>query len=120
MVCLLVLTLALSAPATATQNGALANDPVAAQWSPSVQVQQDSPLIVLEEPAQSFDPTILQPDSGICYKIRAYIFSKGSNPKLLRETTCGPTRPTTRQLEGIQPKFVPLDVKDKSAESPHK
>ena len=120
MVSLLVLSLALSAPAAVTQNGALANDPGAEQSSPSVQVHQDSPPIVLEEPAQSFDPTTIQPDSGICYKIRAYIFSKGSNPKLLRETTCGPTRPTARQLEGIQPKFVPLDVKDKSTGLPQK
>ena len=120
MVSLLVLWLALSAPAAATQNGTLVGDPVAAQSSPSVQVNQDLPQIVLEEPAQSFDPTILQPDSGVCYKIRAYIFSKGSNPKLLRETTCGPTRPTARQSQGIQPKFVPLDVKDKSAELPQK
>ena len=120
MVSLLVLSLVLSAPVAATENGALANDPVATQSSPSVQVQQDLPLNVLEEPTQSFGPTIIQPDSGICYKIRAYIFSKGSNPKLVRETTCGPTRPTTRQLEGIQPKFVPLDVRDKSAELPQK
>ena len=118
MVSLLVLSLALSAPVAATQNPALANDPVAAQSPPSVQAHQDLPLG--EEPAKSFNPTIIQPDADICYKIRAYIFSKGSNPKLLRETTCGPTRPTARQLEGIQPKFVPLDVRTKSAELPQK
>ena len=119
MVSLLVLSLALSAPAAATQSATLANDPVLAPSPPSVHVQQELPRLVLEEPAEPFDPIVIQPDSDICYKIRAYIFSKGSNPRLLRETTCGPIRPTARQLEGAEPKLVPLGVKDKSAELPH-
>jgi hypothetical protein len=120
MVSLLVLSLVLSAPAAATQTAAVANDAVVTQSSPTVQVQPDLPLIELEEPAEPFDPIVIRPDSDICYKIRAYIFSKGSNPRLLRETTCGPSRPTARQLEGAQPKLVPLDVKDKSPESPQR
>jgi hypothetical protein len=120
MVSYLVLSLALSVPAAATQAATVANEPAVTQSSPSVQLQQDSPPIVPEEPKQSFDPIVIQPDSDICYKIRAYIFSKGSNPKLLRETTCGPSRATARQLDGAQPRFVPLDVKDKAAELPRK
>src|SRR6516162_4610591 len=120
MVSYLVLSLALSVPAAATQAATVANEPAVTPSSPSVQLQQDSPPIVPEEPKQSFDPIVIQPDSDICYKIRAYIFSKGSNPKLLRETTCGPSRATARQLDGAQPRFVPLDVKDKAAELPRK
>jgi len=120
MVSLLVLSLALSPPAAATQNATVANDPILAQSPPSLHVQQELPRLVLEEPAEPFDPIVIQPDSDICYKIRAYIFSKGSNPKLLRETTCGPSRATARQLDGAQPRFVPLDVKDKAAELPRK
>jgi hypothetical protein len=62
--------------------------------------------------AESFDPIFIQPDSEICYKIRAYIFSTGSNPKLLRETTCGPKRPSSKKIDG-KPEFVPLDMKAK-------
>ena len=120
MVSYLVLSLALSVPAAATQAATVANEPAVTQSSPSVQLQQDSPPIVPEEPKQSFDPIVIQPDSDICYKIRAYIFSKGSNPRLLRETTCGPIRPTAQQLEGAEPKLVPLGVKHKSAELPQK
>jgi len=120
MVSLLALSLVLSAPVAVTQTAAVANDAVAGQTSPSAQVQPDSPLIVLEEPAQSFDPIVIQPGSDICYKIRAYIFSKGRNPRLLRETTCGPSRATARELDSAQPKLVPLDVKDRSPESPQK
>ena len=120
MVSLLVLSLALSAPAAATENGVVAVNPRVTQSSPSAQVQQESPLIEVEEPTQSFDTIVIQPDSDICYKIRAYVFSKGSNPRLLRETTCGPNRPTTRRLEGTRPKLVPLDVKDNAADLPQK
>lgn len=120
MVSLLVLSLALLVPVAAPQNDVVASHPAGTQSSPSAQVQQESPLIEVEEPTQSFDPIVNQRDSDICYKIRAYVFSKGSNPRLLRETTCGPNRPTARQLEGSQPKLVPLDVKDTSAESPQK
>ena len=119
MVSLLVLSLALSAPVAATQDGVVASNP-AVTPSPSAQVEQQSPLIKVEEPAQAFDPIVIQRDSDICYKIRAYTFSRGSNPRLLRETTCGPTRPTARQLEGVQPKFVPLEVKDKPTGLPQK
>ena len=120
MVSLLVLSLALSESAAATQHATVANDPVLAQSPPSVHGQQGLPRLVLEEPAEPFDPIVIQPDSDICYKIRAYIFSRGSNPRLLRETTCGPIRPTARQLEGAEPKLVPLGVKHKFAELPQK
>lgn len=120
MVSLLILSLALSAPVAATQTGVVASNPAVTQSSPSAEGQQESPLIEVEKPTQSLDPIVIQPDSDICYKIRAYVFSKGSNPRLLRETTCGPNRPAARQLEGTQPKLVPLEVKDKSAERPQK
>jgi hypothetical protein len=120
MVSLLVVSLALSASAAATQTVAAPNDSVVAQSSQSVELQQGSRRIALEEPTGSFDPIAIQPDSDICYKIRAYIFSKGSNPKLIRETTCGPKRPSARQVDGAQPKLMPLDAKDKSADLPQK
>ena len=118
MVSLLALSLALSTPPAAVQNAAVANDRVVTQSSTSVQLQQGSPRIVLEEPTQSFDPIVIEPDSDICYKIRAYIFSKGSNPKLLRETTCGPMAPSTKKID--KPGFMPLDIKVKPNAAPGK
>jgi hypothetical protein len=115
MVGLLMLSLALSAPASASQAVAVANG---RDLSQPVSIGQDSPMTV--QSAESFDPIAIQPDSEICYKIRSYIFSTGSNPKLLRETTCGPKRPITKKKDGGQPKLVPLLGGDKSAEPAQK
>ena len=117
MVGLLMLSLALSAPVHATQVAAVANG---RDLSQSTNIGQDSPMIVQDEATGSLDPLAIQPDSDVCYKIRAYIFSKGSNPRLLRETTCGPRRPATKKIDGVQPRLVPLEVRDKSADLPQK
>lgn len=116
MVGLLMLSLALSAPAAASQGAAVAND---RDRSQSISIQQDSSPVALEEPTESFDSIVIQPDSEVCYKIRAYIFSKGSNPKLLRETTCGPKRPSTKKIGG-KPEFMPLDMKARPDGAPQK
>jgi hypothetical protein len=118
MISLLVLSLALSAPATATQNVAVANDSVVTQSSSSVQLLQGSPRTALGETTQSFDPLAIQPDSDVCYKIRAYIFSTGSHPRQIRETTCGPRRPSAKKID--KPEFLPLGVKTKPGEAPEK
>jgi hypothetical protein len=118
MVSLLALALALSAPVAATQTAAVASNSVAAQSS-SVPVEQDLSSVAVDEPEQPFDPIDIQPDSDICYKIRAYIFSKGSNPRLIRETTCGPTAPSARKIDG-KPGFMPLDIKVKPDGTPEK
>jgi hypothetical protein len=102
-----MLSLALSTPASASQTAAVANG---RDLSRPVSLGQDSPMVVQQ--AESFDPIAIQPDSEICYKIRTYIFSAGSNPKLLRETTCGPKRPSSKKIDG-KPEFVPLDMKAK-------
>jgi hypothetical protein len=65
-----------------------------------------------EQASRQFDAMEIRPESDICFKIRAYIFSQGSHPKLLRETTCGPKAPAAKQIDGFKPRLVPLDVKD--------
>ena len=82
----------------------------------AVSTGQDSPMIV--QSAGSFDPIAIQPDSDVCYKIRAYIFSTGSHPRLIRETTCGPRRPSAKKID--KPEFLPLGVKTKPGEAPEK
>ena len=116
MVGLLMLSLALSAPASASQAAAPANG---RDLSQPVSIGQDSPMIVQQEATESLDPLVIQPDSDVCYKIRAYIFSTGSHPRLLRETTCGPKRPSTKKIDG-KPEFMPLDMKAKPDEAREK
>jgi hypothetical protein len=118
MVSLLALALALSAPVGATQTAAVASGPAGTQSS-SVPVEQDLFRGTADEAEEPFDSIVVQPDSDICYKIRAYIFSKSSNPRLIRETTCGPTAPSARKIDG-KPGFMPLDIKVKPDGTPDK
>jgi hypothetical protein len=111
MVSLLLLSLVLSTPATAAQAGVPSN-PLAVQPPSTDDFRPEMRLLVEEPQAESFDAMAIHPDSDICYKIRTYIFSTGPNPKLLRETTCGPTLSELKKLEGEKPKLVPLNVED--------
>lgn len=120
MLSLLVLSLALSAPSSAVQSSSVTNDPPVASSQPFVQVQPDMPVKMEQETAGQFDAMEIRPDSDICYKIRAFIFSQGAHPRFLRETTCGPKAPTAKSIEGAQPKLLPLDATDKPAASPQK
>ena len=119
MVSLLLLSLVLSTPATATQ-AAMPSNPLAVQPPSTDDVRPEMRLLVEEPEAESFDAMAIHPDADICYKIRAYIFSTGPNPKLLRETTCGPTRSELKKLQGEKPKLVPLNVEDTPTGSPQK
>jgi hypothetical protein len=99
MVGVLVLFLALAAPAAA----------VAADTSPA---QPDPPrqsdFFTGEQgaSARSLDPMEMHPASDVCYKIRAYVFSQGATPRFLRETTCGPKVSQTRKTNGHKPTVV--------------
>jgi hypothetical protein len=57
-------------------------------------------------------------DCGI--KMRAYVFSTGPVPKLLRETTCGPKRGEVKSIGGAKPKLVPIDAGEKPAVAPER
>jgi hypothetical protein len=110
MIRLLMFSLVLSAPFVAAQNATV---PPAAELPSPTLMHHGMPLQMAEEQqasSRSFDAMEIQPESDICYKIRAYIFSQGSHPKLLRETTCGPKAPEARQTDGFKPQLVPLDV----------
>ena len=112
MFSLLVLSLALSAPSAAVQESTAANDPPLPSSQPFVLIQPDMPTKIEPETQPHFDAMEIHPDSDICYKIRAFIFSQGSHPRLQRETTCGPKAPTSKNVEGAKPKLVPLHTKD--------
>lgn len=120
MFSLLMLSMMLSAPAAAVQTPEPSDDPIAEPPQAFVLVQPNAPLDIKQEPLQSFDAMEIHPESDVCYKIRAFVFSTGRNPKLLRETTCGPNRASTKQTEGYKPKLLPLNVTDKPADSPQK
>jgi hypothetical protein len=107
MLGLLVLSLALSATAVA-----VGTDSSSAQPAPPGQA--DSFIVVDDAPARSFDKMELHPASGICYKIRAYVFSQDATPKFLRETTCGPNVSQTRKTNGYKPTVV---IPEKTSDS---
>ncbi len=118
MIRLLMFSLVLSAPLVAAQSATVPDDPLAVELPSLTLMQHAMPVQMAEEQqakSESFDAMEIQPESDICYKIRAYIFSQGSHPKLLRETTCGPKAPETRQTEGFKPLLVPLDITVKPA-----
>jgi hypothetical protein len=99
MLGLLVLSLALSAPAAAASA-----DASTVQAVPSG--QPDSLMTVETASPRSIDNMELHPSSDVCYKIRAYVFSQDANPKFLRETTCGPKVSQTRKTHGYKPTVV--------------
>ena len=107
MVSLLALSLALAAPASATQAATDGVDPVRLAANVVAQMQLETPMLTGTDAPPQIDEMTIRPDASVCYKIRAFIFSKGQNPKLLRETTCGPKAATERQTDGL--KLVPLE-----------
>ena len=120
MISLLVLSLALSAPSAAVQASTGTSDPLAASSQPFGLGQSDAPLTLEQETAGQFDTMEIHPGSDICYKIRAFIFSQGAHPRLLRETTCGPKAPAAKSIEGAKPKLLPLNATDNPADSQQK
>ncbi len=118
MIRLLMFSLVLSAPLVAAQTTTIPADPLAVQLPPLTLKQHGIPVQMAEEQqarSKPFDAMEIRPESDICYKIRAYIFSQGSHPKLLRETTCGPKAPEARQTDGFKLQLVPLEVTVKPA-----
>jgi hypothetical protein len=103
MISLLMLSLVLSAPLANAQTTGSTGNPVVAESAPQILVTPEMPLIVEEPQSESFDAMAIHPGTDICYKIRAYIFSTGPVPKLLRETTCGPKRGELKSVEGAKP-----------------
>lgn len=118
MLSLLALSLVLSSPVAATQAAVAQTEqgitPSQLVLPPGMKFDGGA------EPVPTTDGAEVHPNSEVCYKIRAYIFSTGRNPKFLRETTCGPKAPTARQTNGAEPRFMPLDMKISPAESPEK
>lgn len=117
MLSLLVLSMVLSAPLATAQAAAIPGTGLPVEPAPLVRVHHGLPQQMLEELQwkKSFDAIEVTPDADICYKIRAYIFSNGPDPELLRETTCGPKRPTAKSVGGAKPKLVPIDAQAESA-----
>ena len=121
MISLLLLSMVLSTPSAATQTAVVASDSPAVAPRPLVLVHPGlSQQVVHEEQVRSFDPMEIRPEGDICFKIRAYIFSTGPDPKLLRETTCGPKRPTAKSVGGTKPKLVPVDSEDQPVVPPER
>ncbi len=121
MISLLLLSVLLSTPSAAAQAAVVAGDPLAVE-SPSLNLMHHGmPQQMLEEQqVKSFDAIEVHPDNDICYKIRAYIFSTGPEPRLLRETTCGPKRPMAKSVEGAKPKLVPVDAGEQPVVTPER
>jgi hypothetical protein len=120
MVTLILLSMVLSAPSAAAETAVLPGDGLTVEI-PNLPAQSHLPLFrPTDEPMVVADPIAIEPESDICYKIRAYIFSTDRIPKLLKETTCGPKRPTAKSVEGFKPRLVPLDVKEKPAAAPER
>lgn len=119
MVSLILLSMVLSA-SSAAQTAIFPGGPLTVEI-PALPARSHLPLFrETDEPVQVADPIAIQPESDICYKIRAYIFSTDPVPKLLRETTCGPKRPTSKNIGGAKPKLVPIDAKEKSGQVPER
>ena len=112
MFSLLVISLALSTAAPASVQAPVGSaDPLLVPSQPFVLIQPDGPK-------QEFDNIEIRPESDVCYKIRAFLFTKGQNPRFLRETTCPSTRANTRQTNGTKPSLMPLDLKAKPDRKP--
>jgi hypothetical protein len=113
MFSLLLLSLVLSAPAGAVSQAAqlaVVPQPDALAADASTLRQRADGFTFKDESSPSFDAMEIHPDADVCFKIRAYIFSTGPVPKLLRETTCGPKRGAVKSIEGAKPKLVPVDA----------
>ena len=112
MISLLVVSLALSTAAPASVQAPVGSaDPLLVPSQPFVLIQPDGPK-------QEFDNIEIRPESNVCYKIRAFLFTKGQYPRFLHETTCPPTRAKAKQVEEAKPGLIPLDLKAKPDRPP--
>jgi hypothetical protein len=121
MFSLLLLSTMLAAPSAAAQPDTTPSDLFAVEPRPLVAVRHGLPEQMIEEQQQHptrFDAMEIYPQGDICFKIRAYVFSTGPVPKLLRETTCGPKRGEVKSIGGAKPKLVPVDAPEKPPAAP--
>ena len=121
MFSLLLLSTMLAAPFAATQPATATGDLLAVEPTPLVMMRHGLPDQMIEEQQQQptrFDAMEIYPEGDICFKIRAYVFSTGPVPKLLRETTCGPKHGELKSIGGAKPKLVPVDAPEKPAPAP--
>ena len=120
MFSLLLLSTILATPSAAVQPAAAPNDVFAIEPPAVVLAHRESPEQRIEERQQSarFDAVEIHPEDDICFKIRAYVFSAGPVPKLLRETTCGPKRGEVKSIGGAKPKLEPVDAREKPSAPP--
>jgi hypothetical protein len=124
MFSLLLLSTMLAASSAATQPATAPGDLLAVEPPPLVMVRHGLPEQMIEEQQRQqptrFDAMEIYPEGDICFKIRAYVFSTGPVPKLLRETTCGPKRGEVKSIGGAKPKLVPIDAREKPAVAPER
>jgi hypothetical protein len=109
MLSLLLLSAALATASPSVQATALSNDPLLNGSLGNGLIQPDLHNSGKNQ-SEQFDSMEFHPNADVCYKIRAYIFTKGPSPKFLRETTCGPKAPAARETDGFKPRLVPLDI----------
>lgn len=82
---------------------------LAAGASSQPQTPETQPFVIPPESATVPAKDVLQRRSGICYKIRAYIFERNDDaaPTLVRETTCPPVRPRLNRSEMPKARVIP-------------
>ena len=124
MFSLLLLSTMLAATASASQPATAPGDLFAVEPPPLVLSHHGLPDQMIEEQQQrakpQFDAMQINPEGDICFKIRAYVFSAGPAPKLLRETTCGPKRGEVKSIGGAKPKLVPADAEGPPVSAPER
>lgn len=123
MYSLLLLSTMLAATSGAAQSASTPGDIFAVEPPALVLAHHEAPEQTIGEHQQQptrFDAMEIYPEGDICFKIRAYVFSAGPVPKLLRETTCGPKRGEVKSIGGAKPKLVPIDDQDKTTAAPQR
>jgi hypothetical protein len=123
MFSLLLLSTILAASSAAAQPAMAPGDLFAVEPPPLVLARHGLPEQMIEEQQQKptrFDAIEIYPEGDICFKIRAYVFSAGPVPKLLRETTCGPKRGEVKSIGGAKPKLVPIDARERTVATPER
>jgi hypothetical protein len=101
-----ILLLSAAAFAGTQSSNSQAGDPVlVASNSVASAPSQDVQNFQLRQP-QSFE---IGADDDICYRIRAYIFKRDDDhaPVFVRSTTCGPSKPHTKDAKWPDAKLVP-------------
>jgi hypothetical protein len=84
---------------------------LAAGASSQPQVPGTQPFTIHPESATISAKDLEPARSGICYKIRAYIFERQDDaaPKFVRETTCPPVRPRLNRSEMPKARVIPAE-----------